>query len=757
VNSYLVYRGSCYLMLFVATMALSGDSPEGQFAKLLAVVVAIAGAVAFYAVDRKQLLVLPRQVANVLAIATLGVLYFEHRIDETQRIPALAHWLVYLQLIKYFLPKTAEDDWFLFLLGLIQVLIGSVVNQSDQVGTWLFLWAMLAIWVLGQFFLQREAVRFSGTAVSASTPWQAARREFQAPSVDPYRGLFDFPYVAATARVMITTLALGGLIFLALPRQAGAVRTQSGTPLARHLSGFDEEVQLGQLGEILENDSVVMIVQLTDENGDVIRLEEEPLWRGVTMLHYEAGRWVRQAKGTQAVVSFKRDKRLKGSLIRQRIKLEPIDSPTLFGIRPMLNAVSIFERSQPCLSNNDGTLFRSDLLSGEYDYEVTSDRDTAGYQIHESPPPSDRDDVFLSMPAGLREKLKAIAEPIIADIDLERPDALTARARALEAYLRESGRFTYTLQMDVVDPKLDPVEDFLVNRKAGHCEYFASALALLLRSVGIRSRIVNGFKGGDWNELTKDLNVRQKHAHSWVEAYVGHSNSPDTLPLWVTLDPTPIAARQKSIARVGGLAGNFRPLTDSLRHIWIFYVVGYDGDRQDKLIYAPMRTIASEIKTRFANMGLQLRKWFARIFRFEDINSFISPRGFFVSFFVLLLLAGVAKLASNWVRRMVRSLRGPIPDSALLISGTLFYRRLTQMLAEAKLERLPTETQSEFAGRAQKVISARGEENNSVSGIPGEVVDAFYQVRFGHLHLQPNSLETIDDRLDALEMRLKSL
>ena len=79
-------------------------------------------------------------------------------------IQALAHWLVYLQLIKYFLPKTAEDDWFLFLLGLMQVLIGSVINQSEQVGTWLFVWAMLAVWVLGQFFFQREAHRFAGSS-----------------------------------------------------------------------------------------------------------------------------------------------------------------------------------------------------------------------------------------------------------------------------------------------------------------------------------------------------------------------------------------------------------------------------------------------------------------------------------------------------------------------------------------------------------------------------------------------------------------
>ena len=108
-NSYLVYRASFYLMLFVATMALSNETPEGQFARFLGMVVAIAGAVAYYTVDRKKLLQLPRQIANILALCTLGVLYFEYRLDDTQRIPALAHWLVYLQLIKYFLPKTAEE------------------------------------------------------------------------------------------------------------------------------------------------------------------------------------------------------------------------------------------------------------------------------------------------------------------------------------------------------------------------------------------------------------------------------------------------------------------------------------------------------------------------------------------------------------------------------------------------------------------------------------------------------------------------
>jgi protein-glutamine gamma-glutamyltransferase len=752
-NSYLVYRASFYVMLSVATMSLSGDSPEGHFARLLGLIAAVAGAVAFYTVDRNQILVLPRQLANVVSVATLAVLYLEYRFDETQRIPALAHWLVYLQLIKYFLPKTAEDDWWLFLLGLTQVLIGSVVNQSDQVGAWLFLWAMLAVWVLGQFFLQREAHRFSAIQSFGRAQGQQPSREFVAPPIDPYRGLFDLPYVASTARVMATTLALGGLIFLVLPRQAGATRSQSGAPLARHLTGFDDEVQLGQLGEILENDSVVMTVELADERGEPIRPVEEPLWRGVTMLRYEGGRWHRQAKGTQSVVSFRADSRLReGKLIRQKIKLEPIDSPTLFGIRPVLDASSD-QKVEPALSTNDGTLFRSDVFNEEYDYEVVSDFSASGAQPHEAPPGKD-DDAFLSMPADLSTKLKAIALPLVTGIDPRGPDGIAARARALEAFLRDSGQFSYTLQMTVVNSNLDPVEDFLVNRKAGHCEYFASALALLLRSVNIRSRLVNGFKGGDWNQLTTTLNVRQKHAHSWVEAYAG-MKSPDNDPIWITLDPTPAAERTKSIAQVGGLAGNFRPLTDSIRHIWIFYVIGYDGDRQEKLIYGPMRTIANELRALYMKLGSWLRKSFAGLFVFSDINSFISIRGFFAVFIVGLLSIGLARAFFRVLAPLLRWLRGPVSGAASLSAGTLFYRRFAQILAGIDLERTPTETQGEFAIRAHKVLSAQGQQSDSIADVPREVVDAFYRIRFGHLQLEPEFLEAINGRLDALEMRLK--
>ncbi len=188
-NSYLVYRASFYLMLVVASLALIGDSTEGRFARLYPLAVTIGGIGAFFTVDLHRRWALPRPVANVLAVATLGLLYVEYKGDETQMIQSLGHWLIYLQLVKYFLPKTAEDDWFLFLLGLMQVLIGSVVNQSDQIGTWLFLWAMLAVWVLGQFFLQREArpTLAGATPDSGMVPVVAAERPVPRPVRCPVR------------------------------------------------------------------------------------------------------------------------------------------------------------------------------------------------------------------------------------------------------------------------------------------------------------------------------------------------------------------------------------------------------------------------------------------------------------------------------------------------------------------------------------------------------------------------------------------
>lgn len=749
-NSYYMYRASLYLMLAVSTTALSGDTAESRFFQFYPAFVAAAGLLALFTVDRHPRRALPRLAANLLSLTTVGVLYYEYQLDDTQLIRSLGHWLVYLQLIIYFLAKTATWDWLLFLIGLIEVLIGAVVSQSDRIGFWLFLWAMLAIWVLGQFFLQREALRFQGW------PGAGGSAILRAEATDPYSGLLDVPYVLSTARVLASTLALGGLIFLTLPRQAGATRSQPGGQMAQHLTGFDEEVTLGQFGEILENDSVVMTVEFTDMDGKTLSPPGEPLWRGVTMIRYERGKWRRQPRRTsQMYVGFPARQYLSPKLIRQKIKLEANDSPTLFAIRPIRSTDSASHsgsRLPPFLNPVDGTLQRPDNRVGSYDYVVHSDPDPNGVQIGEHPPDLAHNEWLLSISQSLKARFRPIAESVVKSIPPDGPEGTEARARALEAYLLDTRRFRYTLRMEPVDPSLDPVEDFLVNRKEGHCEYFASALALLLRSVDIPSRLVNGFKGGDWNDITQTMNVRQKHAHSWVEAYLGRNA--ENQPIWITLDPTPGLERDQSVAQVGGIAGTFRPFTDLIRHIWVFYVVGYDGERQNRLLYTPMRQMIGWMKEKYLELWALTSKGLTLLFHFQDISAFISIRGFVVSFLVLCVLAALAHLGLRLVRRLLRWLRGPDEDATSLTAGILFYRRLAQLLSRMELDRTPAETQAEFAARAARFLSTRVQQEPSVADVPHEVVDAFYRVRFGHLDLDPQSLQELDARLDALEASL---
>ena len=778
-----LYRGSFYLMLVCATLVLSIDATDSRLAMLYPVAVAIAGAVAFTTIDRRPGTGISPSFGSLLALGASGLALIEYLLDRNLLLLALGHWLVYLQLIYIFRAKSTETDWWMFSLGLVQVMVGAVISQDDTLGATLLCWAVLALWVLWLFSLQRDAERARAEAPSGVAGASA-------PDAEPYPGLLNAAFLLSAARVTLTTLALGGVIFLAMPRRPGSARTFRGQSHAQHLTGFDDEVQLGQLGEILENDSVVMSVELFDERDTPIvpRDDWEPLWRGATMSSYERGRWKRQDRRTSPDMSFQaagfssdEPQASSGGRIRQQIKLEPNDSNVLFGLRPIIDVKA--RRGGSELSPIDGTIFRSDPRPGAYDYQVRSYRDVEIDQPHEDPLSPYHKYLLLDLPDSLREKLRTIAQGAIDEyahaqgLTPEQVRDNRTRARALEWYLRGSGKFGYTLKLDVIDSSIDPVEDFLVNRKEGHCEYFASALALMLRSVGIPSRMVNGFKGGDWNGLAQIVSVRQKHAHSWVEAYLGEhriarpidsrgeanrgatENPDEHQPIWLALDPTPSLERERSVAQVGGLARRIRPLTDLIRYVWVFYIVGYDAERQNRLIYGPIRAVALYAKDGFALMGESGRAVRNRLLQwlhFPTTRSFFSVRGFLVSFAALCLVYLTGLLLYRLCRRLWVRFVGDGPDPATLAPGASQYRRLALLLADYGLERPPAETQDEFARRATVFLTGRGSRTEPVADVPRLVVEAFYCARFGHRDLPALLVANLESRLDALEQTLRA-
>ena len=740
------YRASVYAMLFFAALVVSIDATgDVPFAMLYPMAVAAAGALASVTVDRGHGSGLPRGLANALGIGSISLLFLEYRVFEDLLL-ALAHWLVYLQLIKIFLPKTIEDDWFLFLLGVVQVLVGTVMSQSDRVGAALFGWALSALWVLGLFYLHREARRCQAEPGMAAAP--ASR------SATPYPGLFDGPFLMASLRVVAVTLALGGIIFLVMPRRIGGGGPGRRTgDVPRHLTGFDQDVRLGQIGEILEDNSVAMSVEILDGDWKRTRPRGEPLWRGAGMVDYRRGRWSRDR--TQA---FDLDGEMEpdlepGEVIRQRIKLEAVDTPALFALRPILDAKTPDGRNSPAFNPSDGTLFRTRRRPGPYDYDVVSLADPTAPQPLERIPDPTRQGRLLEVPEPLKSRLRAIAGPIVAEIDPADPGA---RAGALAAYLLDPDRFGYSLQMNVVDSSLDPIEDFLVNGRQGHCAYFASALTLLLRSIDVPARLINGFKGGDWNDLTSVMTVRQKHAHSWVEALAGPGVGLDARkPAWITLDPTPSQGRDRVVAQVGGGWGSLRAAGDFARYVWIFYIVGFDHDRQDRLVYGPILRLVQLAREGYRTMALNLKAAIRRLLYFPDVASFFNVRGFVVSFLALLLLVGLVR-ASAWIGgRLIRRIRGPEDDDAGLSAGVAVFRRLAHLLAGIGVERPQAETPREFARRASLILAGRGAPAvDPLADLPGRVVDTFYDIRFGRREPDPEALRRLEGGLDDLEAHL---
>ena len=244
-----IYRISFYVMLTLATLVLSIDATtDNKLAMLYPPGMALACSLAFLTVDRNPRLAISRHAGGCPWGILTGLVYLEFRYTEHLLLCWPTGWSI-TSLSKYSWKKSVETDWLLFGLSLMQVLVGTVISQSDTVGMCLFAWAVSALLVLGLFYLHRESLRHASAAQPAAANGL------------PYPGLIDVPFVLASLQVALLTLAPGGVIFLAMPREKAVARTLRGGPLPKHVTGFGEEVRLGQLGEILENDSVMMTIE----------------------------------------------------------------------------------------------------------------------------------------------------------------------------------------------------------------------------------------------------------------------------------------------------------------------------------------------------------------------------------------------------------------------------------------------------------------------------------------------------------------
>jgi protein-glutamine gamma-glutamyltransferase len=383
-------------------------------------------------------------------------------------------------------------------------------------------------------------------------------------------------FLALTAGLSLFTVLFSVVVFAAFPRMPRSWLGQARVGAGATMAGFSDEVSLGQHGgRIRGNPEVVFRVEFPEGTPESAR---SLYWRGRSFDHFDGSRWSRSSGVPPADLprgAYLRRWGWTSPLLVYRVYGGPPGAQVLFGVHPVLE-VRTGSAVRPAFG-----------ATGDIELRGADVPVYTGYSVARRP----SDTMLRGVPeAGAPAGRTYLQLPPLGAAVIELSDSLTRghatrfdRVRAVERWLQQEFRYTLELPRSAREATL---EAFLRQRRAGHCEYFSTAMVVMLRAAGIPARNVTGFLGGEWSRSGGYLAVTGNQAHSWVEVWFPELG-------WVPFDPTPAAGRDGVLG--GAPAGRLWPLrlwADGLQHGWYKWVLDYDPDKQ-ALAFQRLRDLVS--------------------------------------------------------------------------------------------------------------------------------------------------------------------
>jgi transglutaminase-like putative cysteine protease len=626
---------------------------------------------------------------------------------ERLGVTALAHLIVFLSAVKLLQVKKDRDWVFLYLISFFEMLLAAGLSFSPVFLGTLTLYLLCGLSAVTAFEIQkaRRSIAYAETRLLVPPDSRMFRKSGRSWwSTEAAR----LPFVAIGLLLLIFVLALP--LFLIAPRSGAAALTRSGGGLSNFI-GFSENVTLGQIGTLKRDDGIVMRVRIEDNQP-----ARDPRWRGVALDEFTGVGWKKSTQARQlesitergGIFPFGTTEALH-RLTTQTFFLEPLETPVIFAA-PRIVAL---QGDLPFVRvDQEGS-----IQSRRHDFErliykaISDTNEPRMDQLrNDNRPLSVAYYRYLQLPENLDPRIDRLATQIILEANASnRYDA----ARAIEAYLQRE--FGYSLEMKASGP--DPVADFLFNVRTGHCEYFATAMTVLLRTHGIAARVVNGFLPGEYNEAAGAYTVRQSDAHSWVEVYFPETRA------WVTFDPTPSAGRVEPVRT--GIAAQLQKYGEALELLWFQYVVGYDKQEQ--------RSLATSLHNQVFDYTRAISNLLTTLQRYLTGNVLTAAIGILgVALIVVAVVFGKRMLRWSRTGRVRAEVEGRT------YSRVQFYERLVSLLEQRGLERDKHLTPLEFA-------------NTLNSNEAMLITRAYNRVRYGSERLSATERKEIEKALFALE------
>ncbi len=605
---------------------------------------------------------LPNWALNLLGLLYFPIFFLEvGRAVQTsfaQFVQALLHLIMFVVVVKLFSLRLERDKWHLA-VAIFFLFIGAMATSSHLA---IALYLLIFLVLSGSFLARMAHLHV------ASTFHTGDDREAEEVSLRGPIGVGAF-----------VALGLAIPIFALVPRfsQPFILGNGGGSGGLIRSTGFSDSVDLNLTSAIRGNRNVALRIQY----GGAGRGSGEMRLKGAAYDRYRNRNWLRMVKYASTLVPRAGQvyELAEGQEVAEAsIFLEPLRSASL--ILPM-ETLSVEMPFLPSLAVDPGGAI---LLPG-------IPNETMSYRVRLAPRP-----VFdkVAEPGGAGPLSGLDAEgitPQIAELakQVMGEGEAAARIRRVEEHLLQE----YSYTSDFVGRSGEsPIEDFLFNHRSGHCELFASAMVLMLRSEGIPARFVTGFLGGEYNPLEDYYIVRQQNAHAWVEAFT-HAEG------WKVYDPTPPEGRPSATEQ--SLSLLLTQMYDYLIFRWDRYVLTFGADDQSSFV--------QRIRDRLEAMKEWLRK------KLEGEEEESAPDGGAISilqpepetpktllWWLLVLLPLASGLTVYWLRR---------PPASAEVAYCHLRRRLRggglelpDSLAPLRLESLAMERFPERAEDTRSVV-----------------------------------------------------
>jgi len=590
---------------------------------------------------------------------------------------AAVHLLLFATIVRLCSARTGRDHAFLALLAIAAMLASAILTVGSGFLAALALFLVLAVSTFVALEMRRSATGAVSPSLDADSP--LAHRLNRA-------------LLIMSVIVAVSALALGGVLFFLIPRfTTGYMSALNLRP--NLMTGFSNDVTLGEIGQIQQNTSVVMRIHVL---GNPV-LAQDVHWRGIVLTDFDGRHWFTPpwnpeivSPGSYGEYHFAAPplRGAKFTPLHYTVLMEPIATDAIF-LAPRVSvlrghfadAVSRpgFMHFGYLLRDPTGSIFNPAHNAITTRYEAVSYLPVLDPpELRKAPPdfPQDIRDLYLQLPARLDPRIRKLALTATANSRNE-----FDRASAISNYLQE--HYSYTLDLRGPVPA-DPLANFLFVRRAGHCEYFATAMTVMLRTLGIPARYVTGFAPGEYNDLAGDYIIRASDAHAWVEVYFpGHG--------WLTFDPTPGGNDKR-----GGVFDRLGLYWDWFQYNWGEWVVNYDFSHQLTLgrnTFTVSRSWSQRAhdfyeRGRRAAIGAILG-----LDRRTEASPYFLPGMLVFLVALLMVMRGRALLRYLLARWRLRSHRGDATASL----AALEYSEMLRLLEKRGWRKSPSQTALEFA------------------------------------------------------------